>query len=1285
MQVSRVIGRWGLMGLAALSVVVAVAVTSLRVMPWQLHDLPLNRWTTLLGLPADAEGRAGTLSIRLQGHTLIVEAQALTLNDQREQRPVVSLPSTQVDIDLLDVARGRLPLRYLSLSAPEIHLYQNASGGWGLFDTPDDDDTSTFSFNDIDKVVAQLRYLRGDVQNARVFLHGTSANETLNVPVISAQPLDNGAHQLALEIQREGSTGHGVQAVMVYPEAVSSPVQLMAQADAQDLASVGALFGDQKHYWFQANGEVRATLDWQNAHPVDTRVSVNLPHFTVTREDEVPRRWSVGALAFTAGVQWHDEQWQGGINNLSLQAFENGAVRPSLLPTHARFQGDEERLDLLLPTFDVRDTHLLWPLLPLSAHMRHMLNELAPTGHVDGARITFDHGKPSIAAAVHRVRIQPWDAIPGVGPLDGWVDTTLDRGTFDFKVGDQPLGLTLPEVFTTPWWFEQGQGRLTWTRDEHNDWRLLGRPLTLTRQGAALDAQLDVFIPDRGRGLLSLALGMTHAELKHASDWVPLKVLPASLGQWLNDNVHSAQVPDGRLKLDVGFGEPLATEPEESPLHVDLDLGVSHGVMSYLPDWPRLTDVSGRLRYQDHVFDADLAEVYTQGLRGQGGHVRFEGETLSVQSPVNGKADALLRFLKRVPLSPALKEVLALWEVNGALNGQLAMTIPFDDANTPMSLSADARWSPGAFTLLPDLHVFHATTQARFTMTNNVTRLTGSTRGQAFGGEAAAQFAFEDQNGHVDIQGHADVHDVLSWLAFKGLSPQTNGKAPYQARLDVGDTTTLRVDSSLSGIEIPLPAPLGKTKEAAAPLHVDMDLTHGQGQARVEHRLWARWRDQMTQGQLWVEHWPDIRQPWDDHPGWTVHWTTPRISINEWSPVISALDMTAVGHPPTAETANDPPAVRALYVDTPCLALSDVCLGHVRLQGTASEQGRWGINAWGDLLAGHLNWLPGAKDGLDIHLTRVDLDRFRPLLRQNAATPDEPGLYNEVLTVPTPHVTPWPLPDALESIPAGELVIDTLLFDGQPSGDLLARWHVQPDRLSLDQGRFRFKGSTLALKGSWLRAGKASVTQGEAVLDHADLGVLLQAFDQPDVIRTPNGGKINLRYAWPGAPWQASLGTTTGALDVDIKSGRFTVIDSPSARLIGLLNVNNLLRRLRLDFTDVTRSGSAFNSIQGSATLSDGVLITRRPIEIDATTTHLSLDGQVDLMQRTLNQRLGVTLPLLQGGAVVTVLAGFPVVGAVMLGANWALGDWLTKMTELHYRIEGPWSAPTFSMEPARQ
>lgn len=1285
MRVSRIITRWGLMGLAAISVVAAVAVTSLRIMPWQLHDLPLNRWTTLLGLPSQVTGQVGTLSVRLQGHTLVIDAQSLALDDSQAQHPLVTLPDAQLDIDLAALVRGRLPVRHLALSSPDIHLYQQPSGAWTLFDTPDDESTPALSFNDIDEALQSLRRVEGDIRNARVFLHGQSSSDTLFVPVLTSHTDESGQHTVAVDAQREVGGGKGVQAVLNYPADTEAPLQLALQGDARDVAAVGGLFASHEHYWLQAEGNLRATVAWQQARPIDVRTHIDIPHFTVTREDEVPRRWSVGALALTAAAEWQAGQWHGGISQLALQPFVDGQAQPSLLPGKAAFQGSVERFDILVPAFDVRDTHLLWPLLPLSAHLRHMLAELQPTGHVDGARLSLIDGVPSVAANVRQFSIQPWDDIPGVGPVDGWVETTHTHGFFDFHAGDRPIQLTLPEVFTAPWQFERGRGRLEWRRDDHENWQLLGQSLSLERQGALLNGALDVAIPDKGRGLLKLSLDMAQATLQRPEDWLPLRALPATLGTWLNENIERARVPRGQLTLAVGFGEPLAGEPEEAPLHVDLDLDVREGMMHYLPGWPRLTDLNGRLHYRDEVFDATLDTASVNGLRGQKGQVHYSHDMLSVQTPVSGSAGALLSLLKQVPLAPALKDVLALWRVQGALNGQLSMSIPFDDDDSPLSLTAEAHWSPGDFTLLPDLHVHHADTRARFTLQDNVARLSGTSRGQAFGGETTARFAFEDQHGHVDIDGQADAGEALSWLNLRGLSPDTQGKTPYRARLKVGETTTLHVNSTLRGVSIPLPAPLGKTPDMTAPLQVDMDLTHGSGQAEVAQRLWARWHDEMRQGQIWVEQWPHTTPAWDEHPGWTVHWTTPHVSIDEWAPVISALDVATIGGPPTSESVDSPPAVRALYVDTPCLALNAVCLGHVRLKGTANDKGLWGIDAWGDLLTGHVDWLPGATDGLNIHLTRLDLDRLRPLLQQSGETVDGAGLYNEVLSIPTPHITPWPLPGALESIPAGELKIDHLLFDQQTAGDVHARWHVRPDRFALDEGQLRFKGSELSFKGSWLRAGQASVTQGEATLDHADLGDIFLAFDQPDVIRTPKGGVIALKYAWPGAPWQVSLGTVTGALDVDIKGGRFTVIDSPSARLIGLLNFNNLLRRLRLDFTDVTRSGSTFNSIQGSATLSDGVLITRRPIEIDATTTHLSLDGQVDLMQRTLNQRLGVTLPLLQGGAVVTALTGFPVVGAVMLGANWALGDWLTKMTELHYRIEGPWSAPTFSMEPARQ
>src|SRR5690606_17193655 len=121
-------------------------------------------------------------------------------------------------------------------------------------------------------------------------------------------------------------------------------------------------------------------------------------------------------------------------------------------------------------------------------------------------------------------------------------------------------------------------------------------------------------------------------------------------------------------------------------------------------------------------------------------------------------------------------------------------------------------------------------------------------------------------------------------------------------------------------------------------------------------------------------------------------------------------------------------------------------------------------------------------------------------------------------------------------------------------------------------------------------------------IDGGDPGTALEALGQAEAVRSKKL-RVDSQLAWPGAPWQFALANSRGNLSVDLQDGSFVNINAPSAKVIGLLNVDNLLRRLRLDFSDVTRSGTAFDSVKGAATLYGGVLETQGPIKINGPAT----------------------------------------------------------------------------------
>ncbi|MGO3216083.1 MAG: YhdP family protein, partial [Halomonas sp.] len=70
-----------------------------------------------------------------------------------------------------------------------------------------------------------------------------------------------------------------------------------------------------------------------------------------------------------------------------------------------------------------------------------------------------------------------------------------------------------------------------------------------------------------------------------------------------------------------------------------------------------------------------------------------------------------------------------------------------------------------------------------------------------------------------------------------------------------------------------------------------------------------------------------------------------------------------------------------------------------------------------------------------------------------------------------------------------------------------------------------------------------------------------------------------------------------------------------------------------------------------------------------------------DLVNRELDQRLGVTLPVTQSLPIAAIAVGAPIVGGALFIADKLFGDALDRVTTLHYRVRGPWTSPQVTLE----
>lgn len=228
-------------------------------------------------------------------------------------------------------------------------------------------------------------------------------------------------------------------------------------------------------------------------------------------------------------------------------------------------------------------------------------------------------------------------------------------------------------------------------------------------------------------------------------------------------------------------------------------------------------------------------------------------------------------------------------------------------------------------------------------------------------------------------------------------------------------------------------------------------------------------------------------------------------------------------------------------------------------------------------------------------------------------------------------------------------------------------WLVEPLRLT--QANADFNG-----KLSW-RMGPGASTQMSGQVDTRTSAALLTQLGVGGDLESRSGRLIG-ELSWPGDPSNFSITRASGKVTANLKMGRLVGIDriNPLARVFGLVNASNLMRRLRFDFSDVTRKGLSFDDLSLSGELNRGVF---KPANIDLDGPSLSLRGRgsVNLVNHEVDQRLRVDIPV---SSAVPVVAGFlagPIVGGALVAADLLLDKQLAKLTSVRYHITGPWDA----------
>lgn len=337
------------------------------------------------------------------------------------------------------------------------------------------------------------------------------------------------------------------------------------------------------------------------------------------------------------------------------------------------------------------------------------------------------------------------------------------------------------------------------------------------------------------------------------------------------------------------------------------------------------------------------------------------------------------------------------------------------------------------------------------------------------------------------------------------------------------------------------------------------------------------------------------------------------------------------------------------------------------------------INLESRAMAGQLRWLAASAAGarssgaarthasLEARLSRLWLDS--PAITEEHSA--EPGGSDAV-------AQDWPRFD---------LVVDDFRVGSRSWGRLDVQASPQAASRSWQIQRFSLTNSDGQLSGSgqWAmvsppgRVPRRSRTTLDVALDVANGGDLLARSGFPGVVRDTKG-KVEGRLHWPGSPLEFSGAALSGSLALDMQQGQFLKAEPGIARLVGVLNLQSLPRRIKLDFRDVFSEGFAYERIRGDLQFLNGQASTQN-LRIIGVQASVMLAGSADLVSETQDLRV-LVLPEVNAGLASLGYAALvnPAVGLGAFIAQYILRNPVRELLSYEYHVTGGWTDPVVEL-----
>ena len=901
-----------------------------------------------------------------------------------------------------------------------------------------------------------------------------------------------------------------------------------------------------------------------------------------------------------------------------------------------------------------------------------LLQTLNPSGQLQNLHLSLDLNKAQpitgFSTYINQLTIDSWHHTPAARRLSGYLNWQDNKGFFDF---DSPQGFAMlyPGAYDTFMQYGSTLGRvnLHWLENEQR-LQIAGGPIDISGEEGQIRAYISLDIPTNGDGRdedMFLQVGIKNSHSRFRTRYIP-SLLDSDLLSWMDraigniDIVEAGFIWRGSLKADHHHKRSVQFYGE-----------MANGEVTYDPDWPTLTDMSGIITVDGPILRGVIGPAKLgQAQLKQAIIATHPGALLSVDAdiitPVNTAVDTLLS-------SPLASRVAALkdWDVQGSAKTRLELMIPLSKNHQGQSYSVQAKISAGSLQHRDFKPLFFSQLSGEIAYNNEEGLHSRGIQGNLWGQALQASITSAEGITQIDSEGLINLSKAPAWHPL--LATKITGTTHYIAKFTgPGEKgpAKLRLLSDLQGIAIDLPPPAYKTAAQSWPmittltfrdtgLLVTTDTTDINALLRINGQ-------HLDRGIIAIG---GKEQPSEvdlaDLNGLLITGQTPIFNLDHWLAALKPDSTNARLRNEQQPSPNSFDSSFTVKIDTLSAAGFELSEANVEARHNQRE---WDL------------WIDSPKLAGNI---RVPLEPNQALVaRLNYIALPKPNLNSEQSFLADLDPSTLPALDfATEGLRIGENELGSLAFVMKP----------QPQGVDIEQIRAEITGITIDDRpGGELASLSWRVKEGQhqshfsAALLSDDIGAVLKAWDMPMLLNSHNAAFL-ADLNWQGKPWDVSADSLSGHVALNFKEGYFFQAPGNTTnallKVVGLINFDTWLRRLQFDFSDLFSSGVNYDQLQGGLAFEQGKMAFDEPIVVSLSSGKLRLLGNTNLIEETIDARLIATLPIGTNLPwMAALVGGLPAAAGVYITSK-LFAKQVNRISSLSYKIRGSWDHPDIEVD----